>query len=962
MRQIIFLVIFYFYSFLCSNSYAQSPQPFFHHFTTDDGLPSSQVYQAMQDADGYMWFATDRGVVKYNGYEFKTFTDKDGLNDNVIFKLFQDYKKRIWMLSFSGRIFIHEDGKIRSYEYNAKVAHLLKAGIQLEISVDSLDNVYVTGMTDTYHIDKDGVINPMIKRDLDFKLVIDERINIKTPVAIGGSPEGPLHSQDLLYFTKEGMDSIRISSKESGRIKVIRLKNNRLLFAMGTSLFELKNRSAVLLAKLPAVVLRFFEDADQKLWICTKMGLYVVPQPGKYNEWYCYLPREYVSDVCMDRENGYWISTIDAGIYYLVNNDVKNYNTNEKLRSAICLTTSKSEIFAGYFSGSLAQANTRELNFIIHDSSAKYIDCIFYDTATNVLYVGNNRFGYFRDNKFFPLKTVNGHSLYFGIVKTKKDRFSGAFGSVIRISGDSTYREADFNTRINCIYSSDRDELFLGCIDGVYKYDPINKKITLLNEQLKDIRVNDIKQVNGNLCFATHGKGLMILMKDNSFKIINESQGLCNNIIRKLAVKKNKIWCTSYSGISEIIFSDLNNFKFNITNIRTNEGLTSNEINDIALLNDTVWVASQKGISFFSENTDFVNHATPLVHFISFQVNSIYTLLKDNYRFPHTLNNISIGFESPLFKSNGTQLYQYKLIVEGDSITGTTNNRSVQFLSLEPGTYSLFVKAINNSGINSTQASILHFTILAPWYASWWFRLLCLLLLIVAGFVFYKRRVKKLKEKFNIEKKQASLQLTAMRAQMNPHFIFNVMSSIRNYMQNNDITSAEKYLVSFAKLVRYTLDNSSKQEVSLEEELEAIQSFATLEMQRVQNGFDFEIQCDEAIDQDDIMLPSLLLQPFVENAIKHGIERLKTRGKISVEIKQSGDTIFIAIEDNGVGRVQSMEWNMSNRSNHNSFGTMLTFDRIEAFNKAYNKDIKARIIDLNTVDKNRTGTRVELEL
>lgn len=948
-----------FFSF-CST--AQIATPVFKHFTTEDGLPSSQVYQAMQDADGYMWFATDRGVVKFNGYEFKTFTTKEGLTDNVVFDLFQDDKKRIWMISFSGRIFIYDNNKITAYKYNSIIKDLVKGSVQLEISVDSLENVFVGSVFGEFLIDRNGILIQKFKiyrNILANKLLIDDMHDYNQPVALG-SVTNLNYPTYLFHLTKSGTDSIRFLSQQHGRIRAVRLKNNVLLITIGNTLYEFKNKSIIQLTKLSAEVMYLYEDAQQRLWVCTIKGLYLFYKAGNYIESKYYLTDKYIGSIIGDKEGGYWITTIDDGVYYLINDKVKNFISHDHLKSPLTLTKDKFHIYAGYFSGSLAKINTNELNKIIDDSSGKYIDCLFYDTVNARLYIGNDRLRYLYNNVFYPIASSSVNVAGIGFVKNRHGIFSGAFGTLFKITADSPEQLATFKTRINCIYTNLKDELFLGCIDGAYKFDEANKSIVLVDEQLKDVRVDDIESINGNLCFATQGNGLMILMKDSTFITIDESQGLCNNIIRKLLVSGNKIWCASYNGISEINFTDFKNFKFNITNIRTNEGIISNEINDLTLLNDTVWVASKKGISFFHANTDFVNHAPPLVSFTSFRVNNVDTIVKDDYRFSHTLNTVSIGFESPLFKSDGKQTYEYILTNADDSIRGKTTSREVEFLSLKSGSYAFYVKAMNNSGVFSTKPATISFTILAPWWQTWWFRIIVLFALVGSGIVFYRNRVRKLKEKFNIEKNQATLQLTAMRAQMNPHFIFNVMSSIRSYMEKNDNASAEKYLTSFAKLIRYTLEKSEIQEVTVEEEIQAVRNYALLEMERFEHGFDFEVQCDENVDMEETMMPSLLLQPFVENAIKHGIDRLDRRGKILIEIKKINDSVLIAIEDNGVGRHDASDWNAANRTNHTSHGSKLTFERIVAFNKAFNKNIKVRMIDLTDSISRRHGTRVEI--
>ena len=957
-------LLFLFVIFFFGNGSAQIAEPIFKHFTGDDGFPSSQVYEAMQDNDGYMWFATDRGVVKYNGYEFKTFTAKDGLTDNVVFRLFQDHRNRIWMITFSGCIFIYEKNKITAYKYNFKIKNLLKGSFQLNIYVDSLENVFVGSTSGLFKVDNTGLVSQRFNFSVDGKqnkLIIDQQSNEEHPIAIG-SAIFKFCDTYIFSITKSRIDSLRILSSSTGRISVIRLKSKLLLVSIGSELYEYKNNALTQIATISSEILNLLETPDHELWVSTAKGIYVFYQPGNYSAYYHYLKDKYIAGIARDKEGGYWISTIDDGVYYLLNSAVKNYITDHKLKSPLALTQDRSAIYAGYFSGSLAKINTEHIKFIINDSSDKHIDCIYFDTSTARLYIGNDKLCYIENDTVHSLKSSTGKRCNIGFAKNKEGVFSGAFSAIIKITDDSSHREVDFKTRINCIALDEKDEFLLGCIDGAYIYDSRNKSISLISPLLKDVRIDDIESLNGNLCFATQGKGLMILLKDGTIKIIDESQGLCSNIIRKLSVCGNKIWCASSNGVSEIVFTDLKKLEFRITHIGTNEGLLSNEINDITTLGDTVWVASKKGISFFNANTDFINHAHPQIYFTAFQVNSIDTPPNSNYLFSHTSNNISIGFESPLFKSDGKQIYQYLLTDAMDSIKGITNTRSVQFLSLKPGAYSLHIKAMNNSNIWSDRTANLNFTILAPWWQTWRFMLLVSIVVAASVFSFYRIRMKKLKEKFNVERKQASLQLTAMRAQMNPHFIFNVMSSIRNYMQHNDMKSAEKYLTSFAKLVRYTLDNSSINEVTLEEELQALRSYTMLEMQRLEFGFDFDVHCENDIDLAEIMVPSLLLQPFVENAIKHGIERLPKKGRISIDIKKQNNNVLIAVEDNGVGRENASKWNDINRKEHTSLGSRLTFERIDFFNKAFNKQIKMQVIDLNTTKNPRTGTRVEIVL
>ena len=949
--------------FLSTIVLAQTATPTFKHFGSDDGLPSSQIYQALQDSKGYMWFATDRGVVKYNGYEFRTYSTDDGITDNVVFRMYEDYKERIWMISRSGNIFIYENNKISSFKYNSSISNLLKKSYQLEIAVDKSDNVHIGYAGGLFSISSQGAIkkNSLVEASTDDRLryTICELNDINITIPIGPTSIG----KTLKYFyhlKNEKTDSIFYNKQVNGRLAGIRLKNNSLLISLCNTLYELKNNTLVELFKIDDEIISVYQDIESHLWLCTTKGLYEFPKPGNFLEHNHYLADQYVSDIIQDKEKGFWITTIDDGVYYMVTNKINNYFTNKKNKVALSMTSDDSHVYASYFTGEIAKMNSSGYTEIIKSTSDKLISQIYYDHSSAKLYFSGDTMRYLKNNKIVTLNKNPPVSGPAGFAKNTNGLFSGHNWAIYKIESDSIIPVSRLNIRIIGIYTNNKNEILLASYDGAFNYDTTSNSAQLINPALAKIRVNAIASIERTMFFATQRNGLMCMQDDGNLIKIRTNDGLSSNFIYKMLVYKNTIWCSSNNGISKVEFSDVKNLKYKITNIGKNEGLPSNEINHIHIFKDTVWVASKKGISYFSSKESFRNEAPPLVNFTSFKVNNEDTTIRNNYIFPHDKNSISIGFEAPLFNSGAKQVYYFLLVNEEDSISGIRINREVEFLSLKPGSYKLFVKSKNNSGVWSKEAATLQFSILKPWWATNLFRFF--LSLIIGGciFIFYKYRINKIKEKYSIEKNQASLQLTAMRAQMNPHFIFNVMSSIRSYMQNNDNTSAEKYLTSFAKLVRYTLENSEVQEVTLEDELEAINNYVTLEMQRLEFGFDFEVYCADGIDPEETMLPSLLLQPFIENAIKHGLEHLNSKGKIRLEVKKVGNEIMIAIEDNGIGRAKAGDWNEANRGKHHSFGSKLTFERISAFNKAFNKNIRVRLVDFSDKEKDVQGTRVEL--
>lgn len=212
-----------------------------------------------------------------------------------------------------------------------------------------------------------------------------------------------------------------------------------------------------------------------------------------------------------------------------------------------------------------------------------------------------------------------------------------------------------------------------------------------------------------------------------------------------------------------------------------------------------------------------------------------------------------------------------------------------------------------------------------------------------------------------MEMKQASLRLTALRSQMNPHFIFNVMDSIRNYMMENNTQSAEKYLTSFARLVRYTLEQSDKQECTLEEELNMLRIYIELEKERFSKLIEVTIHVNENVETSEIMVPTMILQPFIENAFKHGLRNSSKDGFLKIEVSGANDLVTVIIEDNGVVNEKNLLSSTLKKENSQSYGISLVQKRIESYNKAYGRNVKFQIIQLQNSGGEKCGTRIVLE-
>lgn len=331
-----------------------------------------------------------------------------------------------------------------------------------------------------------------------------------------------------------------------------------------------------------------------------------------------------------------------------------------------------------------------------------------------------------------------------------------------------------------------------------------------------------------------------------------------------------------------------------------------------------------------------------------------------HYDLPHTQNFIEINYLG-FSKSSSLIQYRYKMQGINDDWVYTSRNL-VQYTTLPPGNYVFQVEAVNKDGVWSNEKASLRFNISPPIWEELWFRalLLSLVVLISGGIWFWSyqrfKRKNRIKEAYN--RKLAEVELQALRAQMNPHFLFNTLSSIQHFITLSKSEEAINYLSKFAKLMRIILENSQKPEISLKDELSALEIYLDLESLRFKDKFDYQIIVDNELDQTYDQIPPLLIQPYVENAIMHGIMHLKSKGKITVSIDKEGDFMKLSIHDNGVGREKAKHF--EDQKMHKSRGMSITKDRLEIINSSRKSSLNANITDLKNSAGEAIGTLVEI--
>ena len=345
------------------------------------------------------------------------------------------------------------------------------------------------------------------------------------------------------------------------------------------------------------------------------------------------------------------------------------------------------------------------------------------------------------------------------------------------------------------------------------------------------------------------------------------------------------------------------------------------------------------------------------------KVNNITIDKNSNQNFNYKQNNFIFNFSTINLCQRGSIPYRYRLNKNLDWVFSKL--RSVNYSSLQNGNYLFEVQSQNQDGFWSESTSY-SFTINSPWWETIWFRALCIFCFSLLGYSIYKYRTNQLKKEnqrqlqlINMERQLTDLEKSALQAQMNPHFIFNVLNSIQNFILKNDRKKAVEFLSRFAKLVRHNLNASVSGNVLLQEEISILDNYLALEQERFNHRFTFEILVPDALENELIEFPPMLIQPYVENAVIHGLAKKEADGKVKITFKKIKNELLVTVHDNGVGYRQNHSGIKNER--HKSVGMTITRKRLELLGSNPDDSVKIRTLKDETTNK-IIGTEVEIRI
>jgi two-component sensor histidine kinase len=463
------------------------------------------------------------------------------------------------------------------------------------------------------------------------------------------------------------------------------------------------------------------------------------------------------------------------------------------------------------------------------------------------------------------------------------------------------------------------------------------------------------------------GNGLNRLGTEGHFQKYYEKNGLPNSVICGL-VNDNKgyLWISTNKGIAR--FNPLTEI---FEQFDASDGLQSNVFNPLAFYkcaDGRIIFGGINGFNIFHPDKISSNSHVPPLVITSFKVNGEPIFYDDRATANSSLyleptdKNFSVEFAALDFRNPSKNQYAYMLEGYDEDWIYCGIRHSAAYTNIGPGDYIFRVKGSNNDGVWNENGRSLKLHIAYPFWQTAWFKILVGLVLIgiVYVVILYARYLENKKSEIN--RKIAELRLQALRSRLNPHFIFNTINSIQYYLTTNDERSALTYLSKFSKLMRMILDSSDKSSVSLANEITALRLYLELEHLRFENRFDYSIHIDPKLDIYQIYIPAMLIQPYVENAIKHGLHHADQSGRINISINRDDGKILCLIEDNGIGIRRGLQKATQQTKDHRPAGMQLTQSRLEILSSGkLNKDA-VQIFDLSENESDSSGTLVRISI
>ncbi|MCC7301602.1 MAG: histidine kinase [Bacteroidia bacterium] len=980
----------------------------FSRLSLEDGLAQSQVWTMLHDRRGQVWMGTRGGGISvYNGMGFKTYTRNDGLPNNHIWSIAEDSEGNIWagtdegLVRFNGLYF---------EKINPTAADLIKE-IQ-SLAFDAGGTLWI------------GTVNSLVLfNGTSFRVIRDENgKDLKNVSSILHTEEGAhwVGTSDGLYECsntgvkkrygkKEGLLDSQIQSlcaDAKGNIWIGTYGGGVYIFN-GKRIYRPEDAHGL----RSRIVHHLFFDSKKTVWISTQEDglfrfnpadssiLHLTQKDG--------LSVDHVRVTSEDRWGNYWIGTSGGGVNKYSGQKFIRYDQGNGLPDKFTgsvLMDSEGRVWTGAGSKGICVLDSGLFRNFSSQNSFKDVKVrSILEGPGKHIWLGTEGNGIFIHDSgtFIPVRELNGKFIKDMLMDdSSRVWVATAGGGIFILTTDSTHMMVEeFQTittrkglptnRINALHLDRKGRIWFATDQHGAGYIR-NDSVSLIYDRSNGLSYDEINCISedkyGNIWLGTSEKGINIVPEDGNtdgIDTIDLNDGLTgSNVYFLVPDTSGNMYVGAGRGVDYLIMSPSGKIT-SIRHLKFGEGPSGVEASLNAAILDTkqnLWFGTGTGLICYFPNSSIKNTVAPVLAVTGIQI--FYKPVMET-RFAgrlgswftpglHLILNPDenhVGFEFFAVNMPAPEAVMYSWILEGmeKKWSPYTHNRNVTYSNLPPGDYTFRLKAVNEEGIESEELQSISFTVLPPFWRTWWF--IALITGSGAGviaLVFYlrlsvvKRRSELLRKQLEMEKNTLELEQKALRLQMNPHFIFNALNSIQSLISQKDEKTARLYLAKFSKLMRMILDNSRQSSISLLTEIQTLEHYLSIEKFCSDDKFEYSIRCDEHIPKDEIYIPPMLLQPFVENAVIHGIRYLDRPGKITITFSLDGPILECRISDNGVGRTKAIEIRSQQAEHHKSTALIVTQERLDLLNQ--NSGVQSLEINDLTENGKPTGTCIVIRI
>jgi len=993
----------------------------YKRYTVDDGLPTNTVYGGLQDSRGYIWFYTEKGISRFDGYEFKNYTVKDGLPANDIFYMTEDNARRLWLHSFAKDLVILDLMQDRfitlasekaihwSYPINANGDEVwaIKYGGKRVVTKkgQSIDTIYRKNPEWGNLLNEGFSVNTAYHYHPSLSLGFLEESGKAYLAHIDGKIADTFYFKNL---SKE--EAIKLNNRTFKSFQpyqnglYIRAPKDSLVYYLNVKTKEVHRINLVHhLGGNPNFVRFYLQDSYMQ--IQTDLGLIIEkPGDGVVDVFLPKLPPGITLDrIFKDRQGNIWVTSQQKGVYFLTameRNALLAIPSKREDNAISSLAYEDQALYAGTQNGNVYKVSMGLLQFtslyegppalfndateikdievtpeglwfIRQSDGIKFLDFITgrvkpllqktenYDLKANASF--RKRLDW--DDQTGRLAAL-GKAIDWVEKKNKLlvARSNYSYECTINNQKEKQIRILAIKRAYDVVEGSD-NTIWLAHNDGLGSYK--NDKYTFHEEisQLNGRNIWDLEISSDNTLWAgTDGYGLVAYNGQNAYTI----KGTENDIIQDVFIEnKDYIWIATNYGVKQIQLAEVLENAAVSKVFDVNAGLVTREANCVVANSQYVFVGTNEGLTRINRQFVYADSSAPSLYLDSLLVNGVKTVTDRPIRLSYNQNELEFYYTALSFKSFGQLTYHYQL--EGaDRQEQSTSGRLVRYSNLPPGDYRFQLRASDIQNVDSNQLEAVRITILPPWWKTPLAFILAALALILITAGIYLWRIAQIRRKADwetsINKQFAELELQALQSQMNPHFVFNSLGAIQYFIQSNKKELADDYLARFGHLMRLFLESSKNRYISLAEEIKILNLYIQLEQTRFKNKFSYRLHVDEAIEPHSTFIPSMLLQPFVENAINHGLFHKKEAGELTIDFQVKNDTTICIIEDNGIGREEAGQIRLRSNKSYKSRAMQITQERLKALKRFEDFDIHFDIIDLYDENGMAQGTRVIIHI